>query len=68
VMGGNVNGGQVMRDWIGLDPAHLDDKALPVRIDYRDILIEVLSKRLGNATAATLFPGHSVITDWGVVS
>ena len=66
VMGGNVNGGQVIRDWVGLDPAVLDDLALPVRIDYRDILIEILSERMGNAAAESLFPNHT-FTDWDVV-
>ena len=67
VMGGNVNGGQVIHDWVGLDPLMLDDLALPVRVDYRDILIEVLTERLGNAGAAALFPNHSTFTDWNIV-
>ncbi|QDV07466.1 hypothetical protein Poly30_29920 [Planctomycetes bacterium Poly30] len=67
VMGGHVNGGQVLHDWVGLDPAVLDDKALPVRIDYRDVLIEILRDRMGNAAAGALFPNH-VPTDWGIVS
>lgn len=66
VMGGNVNGGQVVHDWVGLDPSMLDDLALPVRIDYRDILIEVLSERLGNTAASTLFPSHT-FRDWNIV-
>lgn len=67
VMGGNVNGGQVIRDWVGLDPMVLDDLALPVRIDYRDILIEILSERMENPAAESLFPNHT-FTDWNVVS
>lgn len=67
VMGGNVNGGQVIHDWVGLDPLVLDELALPVRIDYRDILIEILSERLGNTAAASLFPNHASVVDWNVV-
>ena len=67
VMGGNVNGGQVIRDWVGLDPMMLDDLALPVRVDYRDILTEILVERLGNPGAAALFPNHTTVTDWNVV-
>ena len=67
VMGGNVNGGQVIHDWIGLDPAILDDLALPVRIDYRDILTEILMERVGNPNALSLFPNHT-FTNRNVVS
>ncbi len=66
-MGGNVVGGRVLRNaWQGLAPAQLEDLALPVTIDYRDVLIEILSKRLGNVNAGALFPNHSPV-DWGVV-
>ncbi len=67
VMGGNVNGGQVLHDWIGLDPAILDDLALPVRIDYRDILTEILMDRVGNPNALALFPNHT-FTNHNVVN
>lgn len=59
VLGGNVNGGQVVRSWTGLDPATLDDLALPVAIDYRDVLVELLQDRMGDGAAAARFPGHS---------
>lgn len=68
VMGGNVNGGQVVRDWVGLDPQNLDDLALPVRIDYRDILIEILEDRLGNPNALGLFPNHGSPVNWNITS
>lgn len=67
VMGGNVNGGQVIHDWIGLDPAILDNLALPVRLDYRDVLTEILMERIGNPGALSLFPGHT-FTNLNVVS
>lgn len=59
-LGGNVNGGQVLRSgWQGLDPALLDDLAVPVTIDYRDVLVEALERRLGFAAAGSLFPNHT---------
>ena len=67
VMGGNVNGGQVIHDWVGLDPSVLDFKSLPVRVDYRDIMIEILTERLASTNAASLFPNHTTIADWNVV-
>ena len=66
LLGGNVNGGQIVHDWPGLDPQVLDDLALPVRIDYRDVLIEVLRDRAAHAGAAAIFPGHAHV-DWGLV-
>ena len=64
---GTFNGGQVIHDWIGLDPAILDDLALPVRLDYRDVLTEILMERVGNPGALALFPNHT-FTNLNVVS
>ncbi|MEM7515368.1 MAG: DUF1501 domain-containing protein [Planctomycetota bacterium] len=57
LMGGNVNGGQVYRNWVGLSTDDLDDLALPVQIDYRDVLSEVLFRRMGNP--ASVFPNYT---------
>ncbi|MEL6430481.1 MAG: DUF1501 domain-containing protein [Planctomycetota bacterium] len=65
LMGGNVVGGRVVRDWIGLGPAALDDLAVPVRIDYRDVLAELLTDRMGDPAAASRFPNHAP-TDLGL--
>lgn len=65
VMGGHVEGGRVLRDWSGLDPNVLDDLALPVRIDYRDVLVELLRDRMGDTDPGSRFPGHTA-TDLGL--
>ena len=67
-LGANVNGGQVIRDWVGLDPLVLDDLALPVKIDYRDVLIEILEDRAANPNALSLFPSHSAPVHWNITS
>jgi uncharacterized protein (DUF1501 family) len=49
VMGGHILGGRVLSDWPGLDSGSLEQgEDLAVTIDYRDILSEIISKRLGN--------------------
>ena len=58
VAGAGVRGGRVYGRWPGLDAAHLDDGDLAVTTDYRSVLAEVLTKRLG-ASTATVFPGFT---------
>lgn len=59
-LGGNVNGGQVFGAWPGLHNDQLYDHAdLAVTTDYRQVLSELLSKRLGNANIENIFPGFS---------
>ncbi len=61
VLGGGVNGGQVYADWVGLDPSELEDGIdLPITIDSRDVLGEILQKRAGNTNLSTVFPGHTM--------
>ena len=57
VMGQHVAGGRVLRDWPGL--INTGNGNLPVTIDYRDILSEIVSKRLGNQDLGTVFPGYT---------
>ena len=60
VMGGGINGGQVVADWPGLDIAQLyEEQDLAVTIDYRDILTEILTKRLGNPDFRSVFTDPS---------
>jgi uncharacterized protein (DUF1501 family) len=59
VMGGNVLGGQVYGTWPGLAPAQLDNGDLAVTTDYRDVVSELLERRLGNGDLATTFPNHT---------
>lgn len=59
-VGGNINGGQVYGAWPGLGNDQLYDHAdLAVTTDYRQILSELLSKRLGNNDVEAVFPGFS---------
>ncbi len=59
VLGGAVAGGQVITRWPGLDKEHLVGPGdLAVTIDYRDVLSEILSKRLNNQAQAQIFPGY----------
>lgn len=61
VLGQCVNGGRVLRIWPGLNPGDLfEGRDLQITIDYRDILSEIISQRLGNAAnLATIFPGFN---------
>jgi uncharacterized protein (DUF1501 family) len=56
-LGGGINGGQVLGQWPTLAPGSLADGDLAVTTDYRSILTEVLTKRCGLSSPATLFPG-----------
>ncbi len=61
VLGGGVNGGQVHGTWPGLAPAALDEGDLALTTDYRDVLGEILARRLGlgPAALAAVFPQHA---------
>jgi uncharacterized protein (DUF1501 family) len=59
VLGDNVNGGQVMTNWPGLANEQLfESNALAITIDHRDILAEVVKKRLKNDNIAAVFPDY----------
>lgn len=67
VMGGNVNGG-LFGTWPGLSNEQLYDAAdLAVTTDYRQVLSEILIRRLGNPNLCTVFPGYTGYTPLGVV-
>jgi uncharacterized protein (DUF1501 family) len=60
VVGGSVAGGQVMTIWPGMATGQLyQQQDLQVTIDYRDILAEIVSRRLGNAALDVVFPGYT---------
>lgn len=68
LLGGNVRGGRVHGAWRGLQPDQLfQGMDLAVTTDYRDVLGEVLFKRLGNPNVADVFPNYQV-TMRGVVN
>jgi uncharacterized protein (DUF1501 family) len=58
VMGGGSTG-QMYADWPTLAPEALDDGDLEITTDYRDVLSEVLIKRLGNTAIDQIFPGYT---------
>jgi uncharacterized protein (DUF1501 family) len=63
VMGGSTNGRQVMRNWPGLAAGQLyQNQDLAVTIDHRDILAEIVTRRLGNTNLDYVFPGFAPTT------
>lgn len=61
LLGSGVNGGRVYASWPGLGPGQLfEDQDLAITTDYRDVLSEVVSRRLGNGTSlGQIFPGYT---------
>ena len=56
VLGGHVNGGQVVADWPGLADGQLfENQDLEITVDYRDVLTELVTKRLGNPDYSSVF-------------
>lgn len=58
LMGGGINGGQVFTRWPTLAPEALDDGDLAITTDYRDVLSEVVTKRLLNPSLDVVFPNY----------
>ena len=58
-MGAQIAGGQVIRNWPGLHEDQLvAGMDLGITIDYRDVIAEIVDKRLGNGQGlAQVFPG-----------
>ncbi len=62
-LGGGVVGAQVAGSWPGLDAASLfDNQDLAITTDMRDVLVQMLQRRLLNADAASLFPDFTPST------
>jgi uncharacterized protein (DUF1501 family) len=60
LLGGGVNGGKVYGRWPGLATANLDSKLdLAVTTDYRSIISEILTARMGVGSVGAVFPGFS---------
>ena len=66
VAGGSVAGGRVHGRWPGLSASSLHDGDLAITTDYRDVIAEVLTRRLKTPNIAAVFPGHTV-TKVGVI-
>ena len=68
VLGGGVNGGRVYGQWPGLAPENLFDGIdLNITTDYRDVLGEVVEKRLKNPALAEVFPTYMDWKNLGIV-
>lgn len=68
LMGSGISGGAVFADWPGLHPDQLTGPGdLVITTDYRDILGEVIRKRLKNPQLSNIFPNYSV-TELGVAT
>lgn len=60
VIGGAVTGGRVLSAWPGLAAGQLyQNQDLQVTIDYRDVLAEIVQRRLGNNRLDLVFPGYT---------
>lgn len=66
VQGGHVASKPVITEWPGLAREQLSDGDLAITIDYRDVLSEILSVRVGNPQIEAVFPGFTP-TPRGVV-
>lgn len=61
VIGGGIKGGKIYGDWKGLSNEHLDHGAdLAVTTDYRTVLTEVLTQRVGLTNTTSIFPGFEM--------
>ncbi|MCU1586568.1 MAG: hypothetical protein JWN31_61 [Frankiales bacterium] len=58
VMGGGIRGGRVYGRWPGLAATQLEDGDLRVTSDYRDVLGELIRRRLGGRSLDEVFPDH----------
>lgn len=57
-LGNGIVGG-VHGSWPGLAADVLDNGDVPVATDFRDVLAEIVERRLANPSLDTVFPGHS---------
>ena len=59
VLGGNVLEGKVHGEWPGMREGQLIGPGdLAVTTDYRDVLSEILTRRLNNEALSDIFPNH----------
>lgn len=66
-MGGGVRGGKVYGKWPGLKKENLEGPGdLRVTTDYRCVLAEVLTKKLGRSNIEEVFPGFDR-SDLGII-
>ena len=69
LLGGGVNGGQFFGQWPGLGPSELFQGAdVYATTDYRNVLSEVLIRRMGNNQLGDIFPDFYNYESMGVVN
>lgn len=67
VLGGGINGGKVYHQWPGLDAEALYGPGdLDITIDFREVLGEIVQKRLANSKLEEVFPGYSFGTNLNI--
>jgi uncharacterized protein (DUF1501 family) len=60
VLGGGIRGGKVYARWPGMAADALDhDGNLPVTTDFRDVLAEIVDRRLRNPHVDRIFPDYT---------
>ncbi|MCW3053582.1 MAG: hypothetical protein JWN14_2752 [Chthonomonadales bacterium] len=60
LIGGGVKGGKVYANWPGLGPTQLEGPGdLHVTTDYRDVLAEIVTRRLKNTDLDAVFPEYT---------
>ena len=68
ILGNGIKGGKLHGDWRGLANDQLDEGAdLAITTDYRTVLTEVLTQRVGLAETKTIFPGFEMKQALGIV-
>jgi uncharacterized protein (DUF1501 family) len=61
LLGGGVKGGRIHGKWAGLGAAQLDHGDVPGTNHAFDVLGEVVQRRLGVGTLASIFPNHAYV-------
>jgi len=66
--GGPVRGGKVYGKWPGLAPNQLfEGRDLALTTDFRDVFSEILTKHMGSADVAKVFPGYTPRQSLGIL-
>ncbi|MBI5652153.1 MAG: DUF1501 domain-containing protein [Chloroflexi bacterium] len=69
VMGGGIKGGKVYGEWPGLGKDNLYGPGdLAITTDFRDVLGEIVQKRLANSDLAQVFPGYKTFKFKGLAN
>jgi uncharacterized protein (DUF1501 family) len=68
VMGGGVNGGQILGEWPGLEPEKLyEGRDLELTTDFRDLFGEIVTGHLGAKKLERVFPGYQRGKEIGMI-